>query len=174
MPQPAARRTGPAASLVPRLVRLAETAEAAGYMDIADWARSERNGYRADVPAYRHLEGLPMGFNPMRGWIPVYCDKPALLDAIGSHGLRQSVEVIESAIATSANGRALIHHTGEAIRLINAAAATNYAQVATSVDVRALQSLLLSVASLADRWQLQVGPPAVAAAAPPPERPAAG
>ena len=173
MSEPVAKRTLPAASLAPRLVTLAERAEAAGYMDVADWARSECNGYRADVPAYRRIEGLPMGFNPLKGWIPLYAPNPALLATIGSHGLRQSVEVIEAAIAGSANGRALVHHTGEAIAVINAAAGTHFAQVATSVDVRNLQSLLTSVASLADRWQLQIGPPATVSAVPPLDRPVA-
>ncbi len=160
MSESPAKQAMPSASLVPALATLGERAEAAGYMDVVDWIRSECTGYRADVPAYRRVEGLPMGFNPMKGWIPLYCQNTALLSKIGTHGLRQGVGVIEAAIASSANGRALIHQTGEAIAIINAAAGTNYAQVATSIDVRKLQSLLFSVASLADRWQMQIGPPA--------------
>lgn len=154
----------PGASIAPRLAALTAQAEASGFMDVADWARSELTGYRADVPAYRRVSGLPMGFNPMQGWIPLYSDNRVLLAEIGTHGLRQSVTVIEQAIGSSANGKALVHHTGEAIAIINAAAGTSYAQVATNVDVRNLQSILLSVASLADRWQEQMGPPAPLAA----------
>jgi len=154
-------RAASGASLAPRLIALGAHAEATGYMDVADWVRSELNGYRNDVPAYRRVTGLPMGFNPMQGWIPLYSDNRSFLSEIGTHGLRQSITVIEQAIASSTNGKALIHHTGEAIAIINAAAGTHYAQVATNVDVRNLQSILLSVASLADRWQEQIGLPAL-------------
>lgn len=157
---------GPRLSLAPRLLAIAEQAEATGYMDVADWARSECDGYRADVPAYRRVTGLPMGFNPLKGWVPLYADNANLLVEIGTRGLRQSVSVIEQAIAGSANGKALVHHSGEVIAIINAAVGANFAQIATNVDVRSLQSILLSVSSLADRWQSQIGPVATPAAEP--------
>ncbi len=148
----------PSSSLVHVLSELAVAADAAGYMDVVDWARSELGGYRSDVPAYRNVKGVPMGFNPMRGWIPVYLDDRNLLKRIGGHMLRQSIGNIEQAVANSRNGKAYVHYTAEQIAFINAAGTIRYAQMASNIDVGALNAVIESVRSQAASWQEKLGP----------------
>jgi len=145
-------------SLVQVLSDLALAADAAGYMDVVDWARSELGGYKDEVPAYRHVKGVPMGFNPMRGWIPVYLEDRDLLKRIGGHTLRQSIGNIEQAIANSRNGKAYVHYTAEQIAFINASGSMRYAQMASNIDLEALRSVRESVRSLAASWQEKIGP----------------
>ncbi|WMS43715.1 hypothetical protein RDV64_04755 [Acuticoccus sp. MNP-M23] len=147
----------PSSSLVHVLSELAVAADAAGHMDVVDWARSELGGYRSDVPAYRHVHGVPMGFNPMRGWIPVYLEDRNLLKRIGGHTLRQSIGNIEQAVANSRNGKAYVHYTAEQIAFINAAGTIRYAQMASNIDVASLASVVDSVRSLAASWQKKLG-----------------
>lgn len=142
--------------LAPMLAELARSARSVGFMDVADWAESERQGYRTDVPPYRRVSGLPMGFNPLRGWVPIYIDNRALLKRAGAHCLRQGITAIEEAIAKSKNHKALIHYSAEQIALINAAAGTNYIQMASSIDIGALEALQTSVRSLTRHWQTQL------------------
>jgi len=149
-------RPAPGSSLARPLRELAPRARRAGYIDVADWANSECEGYRSDVPSYRHATGVPMGFNPMRGWVPIYVENRAILRAIGAHGLRQSIVHIEDAIATSANGKAHVHYTAAEIALVNAAAATRYAQMATCVDIRTLAAVITRVRALLDHWSEQL------------------
>lgn len=139
----------PAPSLVPVLAALAAEAEAAGYMDIADWARCETEGYRADVPPYRRVAaGRVRGFAEASGWQPLPADPAAV------HGLTAGIADLEAAVAAAREGLA-------SVRLDDAARAAAtlggpFVEVVASVDVRDLQSLLFSVASLADRWRSQI------------------
>ncbi|GAB5373981.1 MAG: hypothetical protein AcusKO_04430 [Acuticoccus sp.] len=139
----------PGPSLVPALTALAAEAEAAGYMDIADWARCEAEGYRGDVPPYRRVAaGRVRGFAEASGWQPLPDDPAAI------HGLTAGVADLEAAVAAAREGLA-------SVRLDDAARAAaafggRFVEVVASVDVRDLQSLLFSVASLADRWRSQI------------------
>ncbi|MEM7694751.1 MAG: hypothetical protein AAF318_09890 [Pseudomonadota bacterium] len=142
--------------LTPLLTNLARSATAAGYMDVADWANSERQGYRSDVPVYRRVTGVPMGFSPMKGWVPLFVENKALLREVGAHGLRQSIGHIENAIANSDSGKAYVHYTSEEIGLINIAAGTRFAQMASAIDIGALQRIVTSVTSLARQWSHQI------------------
>lgn len=148
-------RPPPGASLVPGLLLLADAAERAGCMDIADWARSEANGYRSDVPPYRRVCGRLQARDPALGWLmlPPGGDAEA---AFVAHGLRVGVADLEAALATASGGTATVRLDGAARARIGAAAGSTFTETAALVDVRDLQSLLLSVASLADRWCSQM------------------
>ncbi|MEM0907581.1 MAG: hypothetical protein AAGJ94_09480 [Pseudomonadota bacterium] len=148
-----------AASLVPLLRYLKAAAHDVGFMDVVDWACSELDGYRTEPPPYRRVIGTPFGFNPLNGWIPVFMEDRIRLRQFGVHHLRQPISAIEAAVCAGESGKAQVHFSANDIEEINAAAGTHYSQIATTIDSRALKSLLRSVESLARRWEHQAASP---------------
>ncbi|MEM8665536.1 MAG: hypothetical protein AAGF49_15605 [Pseudomonadota bacterium] len=153
---PFQRDAFPVDPLGPRIDELIRTARLAGFMDVADWAISERNGYQREVPTYRKVSGIPMAFSPLQGWVPLYLKDKSVLKTAGAHDLRQSVGAIEQAIAQSLSGKAYVHYGAEQIRLLNAHAGATFAQMSTCLDVALLKSVLRSVRALTMHWQAQI------------------
>lgn len=143
-------------ALSDRLSELAHIARGAGYLDVVDWANSELCGYRADVPTYRHVKGVPMGYNPVKGWVPLYGDSQSLLRSVGCRGLRQSVSQIEEAIRKSVGGKAYMHYPATEAQLMSEASGHRFAQMATCLEVCVLDHVLSRVGSLTTNWINQI------------------
>ncbi|MEO1104922.1 MAG: hypothetical protein AAFW98_14540, partial [Pseudomonadota bacterium] len=98
----------------------------------------------------------PMGFHPVRGWVQLYSDGSGLLRSVGGHGLRQSISEIEQAIRKSVAGKAYVHYRGDEVRVMNQASGHRFGQMATCLEISALDHLLTRVASLTSNWINQI------------------
>lgn len=69
--------------------------------DFLEWIEKELNGYDKDgqsSPEYRKISGNPMGFNPMRGWIPFIIDDPEQQELLSNRITPQPIGELEDLI----------------------------------------------------------------------------
>ncbi|MEM8552811.1 MAG: hypothetical protein AAGF45_10560 [Pseudomonadota bacterium] len=148
------RRDPASGSLRATLAFLSEHAAAAGYMDVADWANNERNGYRDAPPVYRHSPGAIVGYRAKKGWCPV--PRSAHAPEATVREIRQSISHIEHAIAAGRDGTAHVHLSAETLEAINSAAGLQFAKAALAVDLAALQNVVRAVTSLSNKWSRDI------------------
>jgi hypothetical protein len=72
-----------------------------GLGQLEDWVEQELNGYKATVPDYRVVHGLPMARNPFRGWEQI----GGHVESISARPVGQSIASLEALIA-GAEGKA--------------------------------------------------------------------
>lgn len=133
-------------------------ADAAGWAEFSDWAHCEQSGYRdREVPEYRRISGVPMGFVPGTGWVPLFIRDAEERRRISVHGLAQPVKQIDAAIAQSVNGKAFIHYPTEKVQGLNGRLDKSYHSMATCVDHRQLQDLLVTIRQRAMRKLVALG-----------------
>lgn len=93
---------------VSTLLRKAKIAAAALELDnLEEWISSELNGYEGEVPDYRKITGELKGFNPVRGWIPIFSDDPDFIRPLTEVDHRQKIAELESLL--SAESGDIIH-----------------------------------------------------------------
>jgi hypothetical protein len=65
--------------------------------DFEAWIRRELDGYPmdAEVPPYRKIQGQLRGWNPYRGWLPVYFSDASTVERLSSRPTVQSIAEIE-------------------------------------------------------------------------------
>jgi len=64
--------------------------------DFKNWANQELDGYKGEVPDYRIVGGFPQVFNPYRGFQPLHCDNPKILEKISHMNYNQPISEIEA------------------------------------------------------------------------------
>ncbi|MDD2392048.1 MAG: hypothetical protein PHU94_03840 [Bacilli bacterium] len=68
------------------------------------WINKELNGYDRDkVSNYRILKGNIKGFNPYRGWIPIFYNDPKTQELVSRMGVSQSVGQLEKLLENIKN-----------------------------------------------------------------------
>lgn len=78
--------------------------------DFEDWINQEQNGYKEEVPEYRHIAGEVKAWNPYHGWIPIVLSAE-VSDIISKLPIPISISVLqdvynssESTVSLSVNG----------------------------------------------------------------------
>ena len=71
--------------------------------DFQNWIEKELNGYgeAKDIPEYREVSGQIRGWNPYRGWIPLFFEDPKLGEIASKRKNGQSIAEIEYLIDNS-------------------------------------------------------------------------
>ncbi|MCJ8271134.1 MAG: hypothetical protein MJK04_17250 [Psychrosphaera sp.] len=84
-----------------------------GVSDIADWIKSELNGYTLDVeliPAYRKVHGKPKYLNPMNGPQPLIFKDEAMGNAYSTRAIMQPIGEIVSLVNEDRTGKSRLLH----------------------------------------------------------------
>lgn len=75
-----------------------------GLTEMAVWIRNELEGYKdiASIPEYRLVEGELKGWNPYRGWIPVYVEDASWRDTLTKRENSQAIAELEHLLESKA------------------------------------------------------------------------